>query len=299
MIDDEEKVTRETAAYDRLEAVLRVTKPLCDKINPFDNNIDENSDEKKSNEDDHDEEIGQSTSTNISNRFRWNVCEVRKWKCPSSSLCLSIQRTTQWLMFLFEIDFLFQWKSIVKNEKINERAVWVSLKKNILKLLTTGWTFQLALSKQNHAEPIETVLNFWWLTIILKTKIYSKFVFSLIHLCFIYLDQLNHPEKIILKIEHADGRQLNFSLPPTTTLKNLHRQVSDSLSIPSVSLVYNNQTIKIDEENQMITLKDLEFSTNEIHLIESYPIHRKLRIYIQTSTNPSGKKKKKFHFDDW
>ena len=31
--DDEEKVTRETAAYDRLEAVLRVTKPLCEKSN--------------------------------------------------------------------------------------------------------------------------------------------------------------------------------------------------------------------------------------------------------------------------
>jgi hypothetical protein len=29
--DDDEKVTRETAAYDRLDAVLRVTKPLCEK----------------------------------------------------------------------------------------------------------------------------------------------------------------------------------------------------------------------------------------------------------------------------
>ncbi len=41
--EDDEKVTRETAAYNRLEAVLRVTKPLCEKqiesIN--DNNDDE------------------------------------------------------------------------------------------------------------------------------------------------------------------------------------------------------------------------------------------------------------------
>ncbi len=29
--DDDEKVTRETAAYKRLDAVLRVTKPLCEK----------------------------------------------------------------------------------------------------------------------------------------------------------------------------------------------------------------------------------------------------------------------------
>ncbi len=37
--EDEEKVTRETAAYNRLDAVLRVTKPLCEKqIQPIDNN---------------------------------------------------------------------------------------------------------------------------------------------------------------------------------------------------------------------------------------------------------------------
>lgn len=29
--EDDEKVTRETAAYNRLDAVLRVTKPLCEK----------------------------------------------------------------------------------------------------------------------------------------------------------------------------------------------------------------------------------------------------------------------------
>ncbi len=36
--EDDEKVTRETAAYNRLDAVLRVTKPLCEKqIQPIDN----------------------------------------------------------------------------------------------------------------------------------------------------------------------------------------------------------------------------------------------------------------------
>lgn len=39
--DDEERVTRETAAYDRLDAVLRVTKPLCEKANLSDDDEDE------------------------------------------------------------------------------------------------------------------------------------------------------------------------------------------------------------------------------------------------------------------
>lgn len=35
--EDDEKVTRETAAYNRLDAVLRVTKPLSEKqIEPID-----------------------------------------------------------------------------------------------------------------------------------------------------------------------------------------------------------------------------------------------------------------------
>ncbi|CAF5069423.1 unnamed protein product, partial [Rotaria magnacalcarata] len=39
--DDDEKVTRETAAYTRLDAVLRVTKPLCEKqIQSVDDNVD-------------------------------------------------------------------------------------------------------------------------------------------------------------------------------------------------------------------------------------------------------------------
>lgn len=41
--EDDEKVTRETAAYNRLEAVLRVTKPLCENRN--DSTDEENNDE--------------------------------------------------------------------------------------------------------------------------------------------------------------------------------------------------------------------------------------------------------------
>jgi hypothetical protein len=41
--EDDEKVTRETAAYNRLDAVLRVTKPLCEKqIEPIDDDYDDN-----------------------------------------------------------------------------------------------------------------------------------------------------------------------------------------------------------------------------------------------------------------
>jgi hypothetical protein len=40
--EDDEKVTRETAAYNRLDAVLRVTKPLCEKqIESIDDNNDD------------------------------------------------------------------------------------------------------------------------------------------------------------------------------------------------------------------------------------------------------------------
>lgn len=39
--EDDEKVTRETAAYNRLDAVLRVTKPLCEKQVELMNDSDE------------------------------------------------------------------------------------------------------------------------------------------------------------------------------------------------------------------------------------------------------------------
>ena len=47
--EDDEKVTRETAAYTRLDAVLRVTKPLCEK-------------QVQSSADDEDEDAGQQST---------------------------------------------------------------------------------------------------------------------------------------------------------------------------------------------------------------------------------------------
>ena len=44
--EDEEKVTRETAAYDRLDAVLRVTKPLTEK--QIESTTDEENDDEPS-----------------------------------------------------------------------------------------------------------------------------------------------------------------------------------------------------------------------------------------------------------
>jgi hypothetical protein len=81
---------------------------------------------------------------------------------------------------------------------------------------------------------------------------------------------------------------LTFSLPLTTTLKDLHKQVAERLSLSSIYLVYNNQTLKLDNENQLMTLQQLNFSSNNIQLIESYPLIRKLRIFIQTSISSSS-----------
>ncbi len=81
---------------------------------------------------------------------------------------------------------------------------------------------------------------------------------------------------------------MNFSLPLSTTLKDLYKQVSEELSLPSIYLVYNNQTLKLDDNNQLKTLKQLNFSLNQIHLIESYPLVRKLKIFIQTSNSSSS-----------
>jgi len=97
-------------------------------------------------------------------------------------------------------------------------------------------------------------------------------------------------DKISLKIDHSDGRQLTFSLPLTTTLKDLYKQVAERLSLPSIYLVYNNQTLKLDDENQLMTLKQLNFSSNNIQLLESYPLIRKLKIFIQTSTSSSNRR---------
>jgi len=39
-----------------------------------------------------------------------------------------------------------------------------------------------------------------------------------------------------------------------------------------------------------MTLKQLNFSSNNIHLLESYPLLRKLKIFIQTSNSSSGRR---------
>jgi hypothetical protein len=61
--EDDEKVTRETAAYNRLDAVLRVTKPLCEKqIDSIDDDDDDDND---------DEPI--KTGENISVIVEWSI----------------------------------------------------------------------------------------------------------------------------------------------------------------------------------------------------------------------------------
>jgi hypothetical protein len=100
-------------------------------------------------------------------------------------------------------------------------------------------------------------------------------------------------DTITLKIDHSDGRQLTLTLPLITTLKDLYKQVAERLSLSSIYLVYNNQTLKLDDENQFMTLKQLKFSSNSIQLIESYPLIKKLKIFIQTSNTSSSKKQ--FH----
>lgn len=101
-------------------------------------------------------------------------------------------------------------------------------------------------------------------------------------------------DQIRLKIDHSDGRQLNLSLPSQTTIKQLYEEVSDRLLLSSISLVYQNQTLKIDED-QGKTLKQLGLTPDDIHLIESYPVIRKLRLVIQTSNSIPGKIKEEGH----
>ncbi|CAF0862910.1 unnamed protein product [Rotaria sordida] len=162
--EDDEKVTRETAAYNRLDAVLRVTKPLCEK----------------------------------------------------------------------------QIESIDDDEEEDEN------------------------------EPIKTIISNG-IDVIDSDKTLSF-------------------DTITLKIDHSDGRQLTLSLPLSITLKNLHDQVAERLSLPSIYLVYNNQTLKLDDNNQSMTLKQLNFSSENIQLLESYPLVRKLKIFIQTSSSSSGRR---------
>ncbi|UJR34200.1 hypothetical protein I4U23_021606 [Adineta vaga] len=83
-------------------------------------------------------------------------------------------------------------------------------------------------------------------------------------------------DKITLKIDHSDGRQLTLSLPSFTTLKSLYQQVAEDLCLSSIYLVYNNQTLKLDERNQFMTLKQLNFSSENVQLLESYPLIKKI-----------------------
>ncbi|CAF0999513.1 unnamed protein product [Rotaria magnacalcarata] len=157
--DDDEKVTRETAAYTRLDAVLRVTKPLCEKqIQSVDDNVD------------------------------YEDYEPTKTTTSSSA---------------------------------------------------------------DTIEPVNPVKSS-----LLKT--------------------------ITLIIDHSDGRQLNLSVPSSITLKSLSEDVAERLSLPSIYLVYNDQTLKLDDNNQSMTLQQLNFSSNDTQL-ESYPLVRKINIFIQTS----------------
>jgi len=147
---------------------------------------------------------------------------------------------------------------------------------------------QLALSKKNMLSLYKRY-SYWWLT---KKK---KIFFYLFILDISNNLDVIHPIKsipldtITFKIDHSDGRQIILTLPSTTTtLKNLYKEVAERLSLPSISLVYNNQTLKLDDENQLMTLKQLNFSSNNIQLLESYPLIRKIKIFIQTSNSSSS-----------
>ena len=95
-------------------------------------------------------------------------------------------------------------------------------------------------------------------------------------------------DKIALNIDHSDGRQLSLSLTSSTTLKSLYQQVAENLDLPAVSLVFNNQTLKLDERHQSMSLKQLHFSSDNVQFLESYPVTTKMKIFIQTSATTSS-----------
>lgn len=104
------------------------------------------------------------------------------------------------------------------------------------------------------------------------------------------MKSVSSDDNVTLKIDHADGRQLTLILPLKTTLNELYQQVSDRLCLSSISLVYHNQTLKLDQQTQGLTLKQLDFSSNEIQVLESYPIIKKIKIFIQTSNSSSNRR---------
>lgn len=159
----------------------------------------------------------------------------------------------------------------------DERAVWVSRRD----FDVNQWmNRQLALSKSTMLSLYLRYFH-WWLTQ------QSLFFF------FFWLDPPINSDQITFKIDHADGRQLTLSLTSSTTLKDLLRLVSQRLSLPSVSLVWKNQTLKIDDEHPSITLKQLGFSSDQIQLIESYPLTRKVQLFIQTSTHSAADRRRR------
>lgn len=86
-------------------------------------------------------------------------------------------------------------------------------------------------------------------------------------------------DSITLKIDHSDGRQITLVLPSNTTFKELNQQVSERLSLPSIYLVHHDQTLKLDDENQNMTLKQFQFSSNQTEILESYPLIKKREIF--------------------
>lgn len=92
--EDEEKVTRETAAYDRLEAVLRVTKPLCER--------------QSQSKDDDDDDDDQKQHMIQAGRFAFSVWYTRlvEWSMWIGKTMITVRvflwalwRKTLWLMF--------------------------------------------------------------------------------------------------------------------------------------------------------------------------------------------------------
>ena len=100
-----------------------------------------------------------------------------------------------------------------------------------------------------------------------------------------------HVDEISLKIDHSDGRQLILSFASSTTIEQLFDEVARRLALNSISLVYQDKTLKFDEIASK-TLKQFGLTSSETHLFESYPTTRKLRLFIQTSVQSNEKNRR-------
>lgn len=105
-------------------------------------------------------------------------------------------------------------------------------------------------------------------------SLYKRYLYLMVNKSF-FLDLSNDIDSITFKIDHSDGRQITLVLPSSTTFKELYQQVSERLSLPSIYLVHNNQTLKLDDDNHFLTLKQFKFSTNHTEILESYPLTKK------------------------